>query len=82
MANTGQKGRSAAAARSAAGSLRAPPWPWTAPHRVARLDSLHSASGATGSAVQFNSSVSAMPATSSKDKSTLPPAGTADYTLL
>ena len=82
MAPTGQKGRSESTANSAAGPVRTPGLPLIAVPLAAPLDSLHSALGVSGSAVQFNSSVSAMPATTSEDKSTLPPAGTADYTLL
>ena len=46
------------------------------------VDTLHYTNYVAGEAVQFNRSVSAMPVTNSKVKSTLPLAGTADYTLL
>jgi hypothetical protein len=82
MANPGQKGRSEPAASAAAWSVCAPGLALVAPRAALLPDSLHCGSDVSGSAVQFNSSVSAMPATRLKDKSTPSPAGTADYTLL
>ena len=78
MATTGQKGLSTRAAALAARCWQ----PQNRPARPVPSDSFHCQPGVSGSAVQFNSSVSAMPATTPKDRSLLPPAGTADNTLL
>jgi hypothetical protein len=78
MATTGQKGLPAPAAAAAARRRQSQ----NCPLRPVLSDSFHCQPGASGSAAQFNRSVSAMPATTSKDRSRLPSAGTADYTLL
>lgn len=78
MANPGQKGPCGAAASFAVGPLSAVGLP--APS--AGPDSLHSSLGVSGSAVQFNSSVSAMPPHNSRKFARLFLPGTADTLLV